>query len=142
MLLPLTVGLAVKARYEVVAARTGGLLNRLSTLSLGLLIVLLVVTNFRNIIDLFGTRGILASILFVLVGFGSGWFLGGPGLDTRGVLALGSAQRNIAAALLVGGQNFGDPRVVVMVVVVAIVGLLILMPLSRMVANRSSGLGV
>jgi BASS family bile acid:Na+ symporter len=142
MLLPLTVGLAVKARYEVVAARTGGLLNRLSTLSLGLLIVLLVVTNFRNIIDLFGTRGILAGILFVALGFGLGWFLGGPNLDTRGVLALGSAQRNIAAALLVGGQNFSDPRVVVMVVVVAIVGLLILMPLSRMVANRSSGLGV
>jgi BASS family bile acid:Na+ symporter len=138
MLLPLAMGLAVKARYEVVAARIGPLLNGLSTLSLGLMIVLLVVTNFRNIIDLFGTRGILASILFVVVGFGLGWFLGGPGLDTRGVLALGTAQRNIAAALLVGGQNFSDPKVVVMVVVVAIVGLLILMPLSRMVANRSS----
>jgi BASS family bile acid:Na+ symporter len=142
MVLPLIIGLAVRARYEVVAARIGGLLNGLSTLSLGLLIVLLVVTNFRNIIDLFGTRGILASILFIAVGFALGWFLGGPGLNTRGVLALGTAQRNIAAALLVGGQNFSDPRVVVMVVVVAIVGLLVLMPLSRMVANRSSEPGV
>ena len=142
MLLPLAIGLAVKARYEVVAARTGRLLTGLSTLSLGLLIVLLVVTNFRNIIDLFGTRGILASVLFIAVGFALGWFLGGSGLDMRGVLALGTAQRNIAAALLVAGQNFTDPRVVVMVVVVAIVGLLILMPLSRMVANRSKGVGV
>ena len=142
MVLPLTIGLAVRARYEVVAAQIGGLLNGLSTLSLGLLIVLLVVTNFRNIIDLFGTRGILASILFIAVGFALGWFLGGPGLNTRAVLALGTAQRNIAAALLVGGQNFSDPRVVVMVVVVAIVGLLVLMPLSRMVANRSSEPGV
>jgi len=138
MLLPLAMGLAVKARYEVVAARIGPLLTGLSTLSLGLMIVLLVVANFRNIIDLFGTRGILASILFVAVGFGLGWFLGGPGLDTRGVLALGTAQRNIAAALLVGGQNFSDPKVVVMVVVVAIVGLLVLMPVSRMLANRNS----
>ena len=27
---------------------------------------------------LFGTRGILASILFLFVGFGTGWLLGGP----------------------------------------------------------------
>jgi BASS family bile acid:Na+ symporter len=136
MLLPLTVGLAVKARYEIVAAGAGRFLNGLSTLSLAVLIVLLVVTNVRNIIDLFGTRGILASILFIAVGLALGWFLGGPGPATRGVLALGTAQRNIAAALLVGGQNFSDPRVVVMVVVVAIVSLLILMPFSRIVAKR------
>jgi predicted Na+-dependent transporter len=52
-------------------------------------------------------------------------------------MALGTAQRNIAAALVVGGQNFKDPRVIVMVVVVAIVGLLMLMPLARYLAKRS-----
>jgi BASS family bile acid:Na+ symporter len=51
---------------------------------------------------------------------------------------LGTAQRNIAAALVVGGQNFSDPKVVVMVAVVAIVGLLVLMPLARVVAKRST----
>src|SRR6266567_5182829 len=65
-----------------------------------------------------------------------GWVLGGPGNDTRRVLALGTAQRNIAAALVVGSQSFSDPKVVVMVIVVAIVGLIILMPLSRALANR------
>jgi bile acid:Na+ symporter, BASS family len=137
MLIPLAAGLAVKSRFKAVAARVAPLLNRLSTLSLALLIVLLLATNVQNIIDLFGTRGILASILFLLVSFGTGWLLGGPGLDTRGVLALGTAQRNIAAALVVGGQNFSDPKVVVMVAVVAIVGLLVLMPLARVVARRS-----
>jgi predicted Na+-dependent transporter len=60
-------------------------------------------------------------------------------------MALGTAQRNIAAALVVAGQNFNDPRVLVMVVVVAIVGLLLLMPsaryvgkLSQLESNRSS----
>jgi hypothetical protein len=42
------------------------------------------------------------------------------------VLALGTAQRNIAASLVVAGQAFSDPNVVVMVVVVAIVGLIVL----------------
>ena len=131
MLLPLVAGLAVKARYGVIAARVAALLNKVSSLSLVLLIVLLLATNIGNIVDLFGTRGILASILFLLAAYGTGWLLGGPGLDTRSVLALGTAQRNIAAALVVGGQNFADPKVVVMVAVVAIVGLLVLMPLAR-----------
>jgi bile acid:Na+ symporter, BASS family len=137
MLLPLMAGLAVKARYAIAAARAASLLNRLSTLSLALVMVLLLATNLRNIVDLFGTRGILASVLFLAVGFGLGWLLGGPGHETRGVLALGTAQRNIAAALVVGGQNFSDPKVVVMVAVVAIVGLLVLMPLARWVGSSA-----
>jgi bile acid:Na+ symporter, BASS family len=143
MLLPLIAGLIVKARYEAVAARGAPLFNRVSSLSLALMIVLLLVTNMRNIVDLFGTRGILASVIFLLFGCGVGWLLGGPGFDTRAVLALGTAQRNIAAALVVGGQNFSDPKVVVMIVVVAIVGLLVLMPFARMfskaTATRNAG---
>ena len=72
---------------------------------------------------------------FLAAGYGIGWVLGGPGADTRPVLGLGTAQRNIAAALVVGSQSFDDPKVVVMVVVVAIVGLLTLMPLSRLLAK-------
>jgi bile acid:Na+ symporter, BASS family len=141
MLLPLAVGLAIKARLEAIATRARPVLDRISSLSLVVLIVLLLATNIRNVVSLFGTRGILASILFLVVGFGIGWLLGGPGSDTRSVMALGTSQRNIAAALVVGGQNFTDPNVLVMVVVVAIVGLLILMPLSRVVAKRSEQQG-
>lgn len=138
MLLPLVIGLAVKARLEGFAAKARGPLNRLSSISLSLLIVLLLVTNARNVISLFGTRGILASILFLLIGSAIGWLLGGPGLGTKGVLALATAQRNIAAALVVGGSNFDDPKVLVMVAVVAVVGLLILLPLARMLGSRSA----
>jgi BASS family bile acid:Na+ symporter len=108
-----------------------------SNLSLIVFIALIVVTNLDKLLDVFGTRGILAGILFIVLGFGIGHLLGGPRLDTRRVLALGTAQRNIAAALVVGGQNFSDPQVVVMVVVVANVGLLILISLSRMLSKRS-----
>jgi BASS family bile acid:Na+ symporter len=138
MLLPLGVGLAVKSRMGSVADRIRAPLNSISSLSLVLLIVLLLVTNIRNVIGLFGTRGILASVLFLLVGAGIGWLLGGPAFGTKGVLALGTAQRNIAAALVVAGQNFDDPKVLVMVVVVAVVGLLILMPLARILGARSA----
>ena len=136
MLLPLAGALAVKARFAVAAARTKPVLDRVSNLSLILLVLLLTASNINNVLAVFGTRGILAGLLFIAVGFGVGWLLGGPGTDTRRVLALGTAQRNIAAALVVGGQSFSDPKVVVMVVVVAIVSLLVLMPLSRLLAKR------
>src|SRR5882724_4475610 len=137
MLLPLAGALAVKAKFPVAAERTKPLLDRVSNLSLILVIALLTVVNFKSVLGVFGTRGILAGLLFIAVGFGVGWLLGGPAADTRVVLGLGTAQRNIAAALVVGSQSFEDPKVVVMVVVVAIVGLLILMPLSRMLARSS-----
>lgn len=137
MLLPLAVGFAVKARYAGIAARLGQPLNSLSTLSLALMIVLLLATNVRNILNLFGTRGILASILFLVAGFGIAWFIGGPDLATKRVLALGAAQRNISAAFVVGSQDFSDPNVVVMLAVVTIVGVLVLMPLARVLAKRN-----
>jgi BASS family bile acid:Na+ symporter len=137
MLLPLAVGLAVKARFAVASARTKPVLDKVSNLSLILLVLLMTVTNIKNVLAVFGTRGILAGLLLIAVGFGVGWLLGGPAMDTRPVLALGTAQRNIAAALVVGGQSFSDPKVVVMVIVVAIVGLLVLMPLSKALGQRS-----
>ena len=137
MLLPLAGALVVRARFAPAAARTKPVLDRVSNLSLILLIVLITVTNINNVLAVFGTRGILAALLFLAVGFGVGWLLGGPGTDTRRVLALGTAQRNIAAALVVGGQSFTDPKVVVMIIVVAIVGLLVLMPLSKALGRDS-----
>jgi BASS family bile acid:Na+ symporter len=135
MLLPLGAALAVNVKFPAAAARIRPILNKLSSLSLILLVTLLVVVNLKNVLGVFGTRGILAGLLFIGIGYGLGWLLGGPATDTRPVLGLGTAQRNIAAALVVGGQSFKDPKVVVMVVVVAVVGLFILMPLSRFLAK-------
>lgn len=137
MFLPLCIGLALKAFWERVADGIKPWLNRISGIGLVLLIVLMLATNFRNVISLFGTRGILASAVFVVCGSVAGWLMGGPGTETRSVLALGTAQRNIAAGL-VAAEDFSDPRVLVMDVVVAVVSLLVLIPLAHVLARRST----
>jgi BASS family bile acid:Na+ symporter len=143
MLLPLGIALAVNAKLPAAAARAKPLFDRLSSLGLILVVVLLVVVNFKKVLSVFGTGAILAGLLFIALGYAVGWVLGGPAADTRSVLGLGTAQRNIAAALVVGSQSFSDPTVVVMVVVVAIVSLLILLPMSRLLARKASrGSGV
>jgi len=135
MLLPLATGLALKARYGDLAARVKPVLDWISNASLILLISLITAANIDKVLQVFGTRGILAGLLFIALGLGTGWLLGGPNADTRRVMALGTGQRNIAAALVVASQSFSDPKVIVMVIVVAIVGLIILMPLSRAFAS-------
>ena len=130
MLLPLGAGLAVNAWFGKVCGKMRAPLGRISTLSLAFLILLMLVTNFQNLVSLFGTRGFWRASFFYLsvLGLDGCWVVRGSG--TKGVLALATAQRNIAAALVVGGKDF-DPKVLVMIVVVAVVGLLVLMPLAR-----------
>jgi len=134
-LLPLAGGLALRAWYSEVAALVKPLLDWVCNVSLVPMVLLLAVANIDKILHVFGTRGILAGFLLIAVGFGIGWMLGGPGADTRRALALGTGQRNIAAALVVASESFSDPSVVIMVIVVTIVGLLTLMPLCHLLAN-------
>jgi BASS family bile acid:Na+ symporter len=137
-LLPLAVGLTLRALYGEVAARVKPVLDWVSNVILVPMVLLLAVANIDKILHVFGTRGILAGFLLIALGFGIGWMLGGPGIDTRRalLLALGTGQRNIAAALVVASESFSDPSVEIMVIVVTIVGLLTLMPLCHVLANH------
>ena len=134
-LLPLAGGLALRARCGEVAARVKPVLDWVCNVTLVPMVLLLAVANFDKILHVFGTRGILAGFLLIGLGFGIGWMVGGPGSDRRRALALGTGQRNVAAALVVASDSFGDPSVVIMVIVVTIVGLLTLLPLCHVLAN-------
>jgi bile acid:Na+ symporter, BASS family len=135
MLLPLAAGLALKAYFPQFASALKPIVDRISNVSLILLVLLITAANIDKIVQLFGTRGILAALLFVAMGFVTGWFLGGPDGDARRVMAVGTGQRNIAAALVVASEGLNDPKVTVMVIIVAIVGLIVLMPLCRALAS-------
>ena len=126
----------MRAWYGEVAARVKPLLDWVCNISLVPMVLLLAVTNIDKILHVFGTRGILAGFLLIALGFGIGWMLGGPDIDTRWALALGTGQRNIAAALVVASESFTDPSVIMIIIVVTIVGLLTLMPLCRVLANH------
>ena len=136
MMLPLAAGLLLKARFGELASRVKPMLDWISNISLILTVVLVTAVNIDKVIQVFGTRGILAGVLFVALGLGIGWLLGGPDADTRRVMALGTSQRNIGAAVVVAGESFSDPKVVVMVIVFSIVALIILVPLARALGNR------
>jgi len=103
-----------------------------STVAMVLVVTMMTAGHMNSVLEVFGTYGILATVLFTALCAAIGWTLGGPGTDTKGVLALGTAQRNTAAAFVVAGQNFSDPTVVVMIVEFPM-----LMPLSRLLARQT-----
>ena len=135
MLLPLIIGLVVRAYAEGLANIIRPFLLKLSNLALVLLTVLLVVLHFQNILSMIGLDG-LAIILFLLASVGAGILLGGRSAPIRNVMALGTGQRNISAALVVAGQNFDDPKILVTLVVTAIIGLLIMLPLASWMSKK------
>ena len=141
MLIPLALGLALRAWLPPGAARARAFVAPVSSISMIFVVVLTTAGHLGSMLTILGSFGILAALLFVAVCFGIGWILGGPGDDTRGVLSLGTAQRNTAAALVVAGQNFDDAKVVVMITVVMIVSFVVLMPLARLLSGRARQAG-
>ncbi len=122
MLLPLAIGLFVKARWQAVADEIIGPVAQISNIGLVGVVVLLVALNFSSVMSLIGTRGILAAILFTVGAFLIGWFVSEKGRSARSVMGLGTGQRNLAAAMTVATANFAsDPNVTAMVVVTALI---------------------
>ncbi len=139
MLLPLAVGMVTKSQFERWSGRLRFVLTRVSNISMVLTVVLLVGLNFRAILGTFGSGAVAVAMVFVALATVAGFALGGPTADTRSVLALGTGQRNVAAALLVATRNFSDePGVVVMLLVSTLAGLLVLLPAGRWFGRRAS----
>ena len=127
MLVPLGIGLFIKARYEEIAANIQPTFAQASNFALIALMVLSLILGFDSLVGAIGSWSILTSILFIIGAFAIGYLLGGPGMDTRSVVSLGTAQRNLAAAMIVAAGNFTDPDVLIVVLVVAVIGLIMLM---------------
>lgn len=134
MLVPLAVGQLARWKAQGLTARILPLLSPLSTYSLFGLVALTVIVNIREILAIFGEGAILTAIVLFGGSFILGYLLGSP-RSQRDVNGLATAQRNIAAAMVVA-QDFPDPGVLVMVVVSSLVGLAVLFPIARATRKR------
>jgi predicted Na+-dependent transporter len=140
MLIPLGIGLLVNARYEETAVKVQPTFGQASNIALLVLTVLGLVLNFRAMIDLVGSLGILAGIIFIVISLVIGFLLGmlgSPDGGIRSVMGLGTAQRNVSAALVVAAQNF-DSNVITYVMVIAVISLVVLMPAAGELGMRAA----
>lgn len=136
MLIPLGIGLFIKARYADTAASLQPTFAQVSNTAFMLLFASMVLLNWRTILGTIGSGAILAAVLMVGISFAAGYLLAGREPGVRSVLGLGTAQRNVSAALVIAGQNFTDPNVLSMILVGAFLMLVILMPLGGELGKR------
>ena len=138
MLIPLAAGLVIKMRYVEIAAWLQPYMAQASTFAVALLLVVGLLANLNAMLAMVGTGGFIASLLFLVGAFVIGYFLGGKDAQTRSVLGLGTAQRNLAAALVVATANFADdPDVIMMVLALGLLGLVVLMISAGELGRRS-----
>lgn len=137
MLIPLIVGLLIKSHSPDTAARWLPFMNKVGSLGIMILLVVGLGLNASNVISLIGTSGFLAILLFIAGSLLIGFVVGGRDPAIRNVTGLGTAQRNVTAALVVALQNFGGTDTVTFTLVAAILIPLILLPLSKRLGSRS-----
>jgi BASS family bile acid:Na+ symporter len=138
LLVPLGIGLLLRSHSPDAAAGWQPLMAKASSLSLLVLIVLGLGLNVSNIIDLIGTGGILALLLFIAGSLAIGLLLAWRDEAARSVMGLGAAQRNVSAALVVVAQNFAGTATLPFVLVGAILMLIILLPTAKRLGARAA----
>ncbi|WP_243146950.1 hypothetical protein [Scytonema sp. UIC 10036] len=131
MLIPLGIGLLIKAKYEAIAVNIQPITFKISNFGLILGLAVRLIVHFNEIIILLKTGVIFVYAIFIVFSFTVGYLLGGPGIDTQKVLGVGTAQRNFAAALLIGTSNFDDPNVVSIIMVTSLLMMVIVMILEQ-----------
>ncbi len=136
MLVPIVLGLLWRSHSEESAQHWAPLMNKLSGVALLVLLVTGLGLNISNIISLIGSYGFLAVIIFVIGSLVIGFVLGGRNAGTRRVLGLGTAQRNVAAAILVATLNFSGTMTLPFVLVAAIILPVFLIPVARVLGRR------
>jgi len=158
LLVPLGLALFARSRYEEATTRRAPLVTKVSGAAFGAILVgFLGAVIFGLLIGkaqlapgIFLSGAIPAAIALLLVSFGIGYFLGGPGEADRRVLGMGTGLRNLAAAAAVAGLCFPTPydgrilhispnlNIVTMVVVAGLTGIILFTYLGKWLAKKGT----
>jgi BASS family bile acid:Na+ symporter len=136
MIVPLGVGLFTRARRQALAERLRPWLGRFANVSLIVLVAATVITNLGGVARLIDTGAIFAPLVLILGAYVIGWVFGREYRGGHVVLGLGTAQRNIAAAMVVATEGLDDRDTVVMVVVASLLELAVLFPIAWFLSRR------
>ncbi|MCB9140125.1 MAG: bile acid:sodium symporter [Caldilineaceae bacterium] len=125
MMLPLAIGLFIKARYDDLAKTLNPFMSQASSIALIAQLFLAIPLGGSDLLGIFGTGALITALIFTVGNFAIGYALGGPARSTRVVTGLGTSQRNVSAGMLIATQSFSDPKVLLMVLVGSIVMMIV-----------------
>ena len=138
VLIPLAIGLLVRARYAAHAAKWQVELARVSNLALALALVAGISVNWQAIVSLFGSWVLLASALTAIVSVVLGGLVGYASAETRTTTGLVSGLRFGALGLIIiGTQLHGNADYLGPAIVFSLVDLILVLFLSVEIGRRA-----
>jgi BASS family bile acid:Na+ symporter len=139
LFLPILLGFAVKAVAPHWASRLVPIGGKVATVSLVVVVASTFGANFHELIRIVKTGAVIAGVLLIVGAFAVGYLLSRH--ERSAVLGLGTAQRNIAGAMVIASQDFTDPDILVMVTASVLAGLAVLFPIAWILSKRAPHLG-
>ncbi|RZL89841.1 MAG: bile acid:sodium symporter family protein [Variovorax sp.] len=139
VLLPLLLGLLLRARWPELARRLRPTLARLGNVSAVLsCFILLPLVYWDALVDVALNGGaLLVLLLYLPLAVGAGWWLGGRDADQRRLLALCCGQGSMGAAFVIAANNFNNPHVIAMLLLILWASLALLIPLALVFRRQS-----
>ena len=138
VLLPLVLGLLIKARWPALAVRLRPALARLGNISAVVsCFILLPLVYVDALKDVLLNGGLLVLLLYLPVAVGAGWWLGGPDAGQRRLLALCCGQGSMGAAFVIAAHNFNNPHVIAMLLLILWASLALVIPLAVIFRRQS-----
>lgn len=131
MLLPIVVGMLAARLLSGPAGTAQPWVARISGIALYVVLAATFIGYYPGLAAIVRSGTLIAAVLFVLAAFGIGYAAGRGKDHLEDIGALGTAQRNTAAGVVVALQNFEDPNVLVVLTLANAVGLVILLVLAR-----------
>jgi BASS family bile acid:Na+ symporter len=140
LILPLLLGVALQALAPRWVARLVPIGGKVSTAAVVVVMASTFGANFSELVEIVRTGAVIAGVLLVLGAFATGYLLSRR--ERRAVLGLGTAQRNVAAAMVLASQDFKDPDVLVMVTASTLAGLFVLFPIAWFLSRHPPHVGL
>ena len=107
-LLPLVVGLFIRARSDKVAPMLTKLVVAVLVVAGIAVLFFLVPQMGKAFAAVYGSRGLMASLLIIVLCAFVGWLLGGKTAEYRVTLSISTIMRNVGLATLIATENFHD----------------------------------
>lgn len=140
LILPLLLGIAIRAVAPLWAARLVRIGGTLSTVAVIVVLGATFAAHFYEVMRIVKSGAIAAAAVLTLGAFAAGFLLSRR--ERSPVLGLGTAQRNVAAAMVIASRGFTDPDVLVMVTACVLAGLLLLFPIAWLLSRQKPHVGL
>lgn len=143
LILPVLIGMVAVFVMPSLAKKVQPYVAKLAQFALYGVMASILVGYAPKLPEILGHGSLFIGVTYVLMIYMTGYFMSGAEHDHHfeEIGALGSAQRNTAAAMIIATQNFqDDPTVLVLITIVNSVALIVLLAISTHLAKRASGM--